>query len=249
MGVQVFSLSIRTVIRIPSYMLYNGCMKASKRAKKGATKKGVIGYIRVSTEDQADSGLGLEAQRRLIISECERRGYELLEIIEDAGISGKNLNRVGIQRALTMLSQGEGDILLCAKLDRLARSVADICQIGDMAQYYGWNLILLDCAIDTTTPYGKAQLNMMATFSQLERELIGLRTKEALAVKKSQGVRLGRPHVIKPEVRKRVLEMRESGMTLKGIVARLNTQGVEPTQGSKFHLATVQRILAQGVGA
>lgn len=70
-------------------------------------------------------------------------------------------------------------------------------------------------------------------------------TKEGLAKKKAQGVRLGRPHVIKPEVRKRVLEMREAGMTLKGIVARLNTQGIEPTQGAKFHLATVQRILAQ----
>ena len=54
---------------------------------------------------------------------------------------------------------------------------------------------------------------------------------------------------IKPEVRQQVIEMRKSGMTLKGIVARLNTQGIEPTHGAKFHLATVQRILAQGVGA
>jgi DNA invertase Pin-like site-specific DNA recombinase len=219
-------------------------MKAIRRPVKAADHvTRVIGYIRVSTADQTGSGLGLEAQRQKITAECARRGWELLEIAEDAGISGKGIDRPALQRSLQALTDGHADALMCAKLDRLSRSVKDVCAVGDMARCYGWNLILLDCNIDTTTPYGTAQLNMMATFAQLERELIGLRTKEALAVKKAQGFKLGRPEIIEAEIVDRVRQLNRDGLSIRAIVKVMNDEGIEPTEGSKFHVATVQRIL------
>jgi DNA invertase Pin-like site-specific DNA recombinase len=217
-----------------------------RRRKSTPETPRVIGYIRVSTTDQADSGLGLEAQRKQIIAECARRGWELLEITEDAGVSGKGIDRPALQKSLQVLADGEAEVLMCAKLDRLSRSVNDVCQVGDMARYYGWNLILLDCNIDTTTPYGTAQLNMMATFAQLERELIGLRTKEALAVKKAQGVRLGRPVLQSRETEAKVIELREQGLSMADIAEKLNNENVPTATGkAKWYASTVSNILSR----
>ena len=132
---------------------------------------------------------------------------------------------------------------MTAKLDRLSRSVKDVCQVGDMARHYGWNLVLLDCAVDTTTPYGTAQLNMMATFAQLERELIGLRTKEALAVKKAQGIRLGRPVIVSGGSAQRVLALRSQGLSMAKIAEALNSEGIPTATGGKWHPSTVRNVL------
>lgn len=186
----------------------------------------------------------MEAQRRAIIAECERNGWQLIEMIEDAGISAKTMNRPGLQKALTGLNSRQADVLMSAKLDRLSRSTRDVCELGDMARHYGWDLSLLDARIDTTTPHGRAQLSMMATFAQLERELIGLRTREGLAVKKSQGVKLGRPKTISSEVVKAIGNMRKSGLTLRAIADHLNTNGTPTGQGgSKWYASTVSQIL------
>ena len=85
----------------------------------------VLGYVRVSTDEQGKSGAGLEAQRAAILNECERRGWELVETIEDAGYSAKDLKRPGIGRALDALNRGDASALVVAKLDRLSRSMFD----------------------------------------------------------------------------------------------------------------------------
>jgi DNA invertase Pin-like site-specific DNA recombinase len=219
-------------------------MKATRRPAKPADHvTRVIGYIRVSTADQSGSGLGLEAQRQKIAAECARRGWELIEISEDAGVSGKGIDRPALQKSLQALADGEADALMCAKLDRLSRSVKDVCAVGDMAQAYGWNLILLDCDIDTTTPSGEFMLNLMANVAQLERRMISQRTKDALAVKKAQGFKLGRPEVIAAEIVNKVRQLHSDGLSIRAIVKLMNEEGIEPTEGSKFHVATVQRIL------
>src|SRR5919197_6628041 len=161
----------------------------------------VLGYVRVSTEEQGDSGAGLEAQRRAIAAECERRGWQLLEVIEDAGFSAKDLKRPGIKEALRVLQEGDAKALVAAKLDRLSRSMIDFTALMGRATRENWALVALDCAVDTTTPAGEAMANVLATFAQFERRLIGQRTREALAQKKAQGVRLGRP----PKLPRRVV--------------------------------------------
>jgi DNA invertase Pin-like site-specific DNA recombinase len=193
----------------------------------------VLAYVRVSSEEQADSRAGLEAQRAAIQRECERRGWEIIEVIEDAGFSAKDLKRPGVRAALEELERGRADALVVAKLDRLSRSMLDFTAVMAKAQKQGWALVALDCAVDTTTPAGEAMAHVLATFAQFERRLIGQRTREALAVKKKQGVRLGRPHSISPRLARRIRSMRSRGMTLQAICDKLNAQGVPTPRGGK----------------
>ena len=176
----------------------------------------VLAYVRVSSEEQADSRAGLEAQRAAVQRECERRGWQVVEVIEDAGFSAKDLKRPGVRAALDQLARKQADGLVVAKLDRLSRSMLDFTAVMAKAQKEGWALVALDCAVDTTTPAGEAMAHVLATFAQFERRLIGQRTREALAVKKKQGVRLGRPQSISPKLARRIRTMRSRGLTLAG---------------------------------
>src|SRR2546426_4392226 len=174
----------------------------------------VIGYVRVSTDEQRESGAGLAAQRAAIEAECRRRGWTLVEVIEDAGYSAKDLKRPGVQTALETLRRREAGALVVAKLDRLSRSMLDFTAMMARATKQGWALVALDCAVDTTSPAGEAMANVLATFAQFERRLIGQRTREALAVKRSQGVRLGRPTTMPPDIVRRIKRERGKGRSL-----------------------------------
>lgn len=205
---------------------------------------GVVAYCRVSTEEQAISGLGLRAQRDAIQRECQRRGLDLIALHEDAGLSAKNLKRPALEAALLELDTGLGSVLMVAKLDRLTRSVHDATGLMAKAEHSGWGLVALDAPVDTTTPQGAAMAQVLAVFAELERRLIGERTKAALAVRKSQGVRLGRPQTLPIQLRERIISMRHSGMTLGSIASELNTERVPTSQGgSKWWPATIRAII------
>ncbi len=205
-----------------------------------------IGYIRVSTDEQAESKAGLEAQRRAIIAEAERRGWTLVEVIEDAGYSGKSLKRPGIAIALEALRIQRADTLVVSKLDRLSRSMLDFAALMDRAAREHWALVALDLGVDTTTPAGEAMANVMATFAQFERRLIAQRTREALAIKRQQGVRLGRPRKLTLDVVERITAERGAGETLQSIADGLNADGVPTAQGgTRWHASTVRAILRQ----
>jgi DNA invertase Pin-like site-specific DNA recombinase len=209
----------------------------------GQTKR-VLAYVRVSTEEQRGSGAGLAAQRTAILAECQRRGWHLVDVIEDAGYSAKDLKRPGVRIALEMLRDGGADALVVAKLDRLSRSMLDFAGIMAAAQKQGWGLIALDCAVDTTTPAGEAMANVLATFAQFERRLISQRTKDALAVKRAQGVRLGRPRQLPQRVINRILHERDQGKTLTAIAERLNQDRVPTAQGGqRWYPSTVRAVL------
>src|SRR5262245_29159257 len=204
----------------------------------------VLGYVRVSTDDQSDSGAGLEAQRSAILAECERRGWHLLDVIDDAGFSAKDLKRPGVQEALRVLEAGDASALVVAKLDRLSRSMIDFTALMAKAQKQGWALVALDCAVDTTTPAGEAMANVLATFAQFERRLISQRTGEPLAVKRAAGVRLGRPPTLDPKVLRRIRRLRQSGRSYGAIADRLNEDGVSTAQGGRrWYPSTVRAVL------
>jgi DNA invertase Pin-like site-specific DNA recombinase len=203
-----------------------------------------IGYVRVSTAEQRDSGAGLEAQRRAILAECERRGWELVEVIEDRGYSAKDLKRPGIRAALDALRGGDARALVVAKLDRLSRSMLDFTALMAQAQKQSWALVALDCAVDTTTPAGEAMANVLATFAQFERRLIGQRTRDALREKKAQGVRLGRPVKLPASVAKRIVRERKTGLSLAAIAEGLNEDKVPTAHGGRaWYPATVRAVL------
>jgi len=216
------------------------------RTRKATKTAGVVGYVRCSTEEQVVSGLGITAQRVAIEAECARRGVELLTVHTDAGISGKTLGRPGLTDALADLDAGRGTVLMVAKLDRLSRSVHDATGLLMRAERSGWGLVALDANVDTTTPQGAAMTQVLAVFAELERKLIGERTKAALAVKRSQGVKLGRPRTLPAHVVARIAAAHAVGQTWSAIARELNAEGVPTAQdGRAWYPATVRSVAMQ----
>lgn len=92
-----------------------------------------------------------------------------------------------------MLQRGDACTLVVSKLDRLSRSLVQFAELMERSRRKGWSLVALDLGVDTSTPAGEMMASVLASFAQYERRLIGQRTRDALAVKREQGVRLGRP--------------------------------------------------------
>lgn len=219
----------------------------------------VVGYVRVSTAEQADSGAGLEAQRAAISDEVERRGWELVGVFEDAnGASGKSMrHREGLARALEAVEDGRADGLIVAKLDRLSRSLLDFAALMQRSQVNGWSLVALDLGVDTSTPAGEMMAHVLATFAQFERRLIGQRTKDALHARVATGkpwvskqgrltVGLGRPPGLPPSVRRRIVRERQQGRSLASIAAALNAEKVPTSQGGARWWPSTVRLVARG---
>lgn len=158
---------------------------AKRRTKSGEPTR-AIGYIRVSTDKQADHGLSLEVQREKLAQYAALYGLELVEVIEDAGESAKSLDRPGLRRALDLLAKGTAGALLVTSLDRLTRSVRDL---GDLLDGHFRHAALLSVGerIDTSTASGRMVLNVITSISQWERERIGERTAAAMAHKAARG--------------------------------------------------------------
>lgn len=204
----------------------------------------VIGYLRVSTEEQVMSGLGLADQRSVIGAEAARRNWSDIEYLSDEGYSAKNLSRPAIASALDKLRKGEASVLVVSKLDRLSRSLLDFATLMDRAKREGWQLVVLDLAIDTTVPSGALMANVMAAFAEYERQLIGARTSAALRQLKTQGVRLGRPRTLPDDVTVRVIRERADGATLAAIAASLNADQVPTARGGRqWYPSTVKAVI------
>lgn len=202
----------------------------------------VLAYSRVSTDEQARSGLGLGAQRSVMAAEAERHGWTLTHVT-DEGVSGSVApeDRPALGPALADLRNG--DALVMAKLDRLGRSALDVLRLAEDARDRGWRLVACDLGLDTGTPVGAFTLTALAAVSQLERDLIRQRTRDALAELKRSGVRLGRPVAIPDEVRQRIRTMHDAGMSQRAIAAELNADGVPTVRGGPWQGATIARVL------
>jgi site-specific DNA recombinase len=223
----------------------------------------VVGYVRVSTDAQADGGVSLEAQRAKLRAYALALDLELIEIIEDAGFSAKSLARPGLQRALEHLAAGRATGLLVTKLDRLTRSVRDLGDLVD--RYFGTKHSLLSVgdAIDTRTAAGRLVLNVLTSVAQWEREATGERTREALAHLKREGVRLGgaalgwertderdgegrrgvRDVANELSTVKRIVALRSAGLSLRAIAVSLTAEGRETKRGGQWQPVTVLRVL------
>lgn len=206
----------------------------------------VVGYTRLS-KDNGCNGAGLAVQEQAIREACQQRNWQLAEIVQDRAATGGNVRREGLIRALSLLNTG--DVLMVAKLDRLSRSVGDFADLTRQASREGWSVVVLDPAMDMTTPAGEAMANMLMTFAQFERRLIGQRIKEVLAVKRAEGVQLGRPRSIPDHIRERIVRERVDGSTLQAIADRLNADGVPTTKpDGRWIASTVRSVLRQMEG-
>jgi DNA invertase Pin-like site-specific DNA recombinase len=204
-----------------------------------------IGYLRVSTDGQAESGAGMAAQRNTIVTECQHRGLPLLELAEDAGLSAKTLDRPALAGALARLEAGEAAVLVVAKLDRLARSVADFANLVRLAERQGWAVLACDLGVDMTTPTGGLLANVTASVAEWERKIIGTRTREALAARKAAGVRLGRPRQLDPAVADRIRAERASGATFQAIADGLNAEGITTPTARPWSPTLVRKVALQ----
>jgi DNA invertase Pin-like site-specific DNA recombinase len=149
-----------------------------------------IGYVRVSTDRQAEQGVSLEAQEAKIRAMATVQGADLDEVIVDGGESAKSLNGPGLQRLLALINAGKVQAVIVAKLDRLARSVKDLCGLLELFEKRKVALISVAESLDTGSAAGRLVITIMAAVSQWEREAIGERTRDALTHKRPQGERV-----------------------------------------------------------
>jgi DNA invertase Pin-like site-specific DNA recombinase len=237
------SLRTATERKVYGWLLYTqagGPMTRKQQTTRPATGR-VIGYVRVSTSAQE---LSPERQRELLAQESSRRGWTL-EVVEDNGRSGTTMaKRPGLAYALDLLARGQADALVVTKLDRLARSVVDLGRMMELAKAQGWSIVILDMGIDTTTANGELVANVVAAIGQWEARMIAERTREAMAVKRSRGERVGRPRTLPAEVRDRIGRRRADGLSLRAIAAELNADQVPTAQGGRsWHASTVKAVL------
>jgi site-specific DNA recombinase len=218
----------------------------------------VIGYVRVSTDEQAASGVSLATQAQKIRAYCSLYELELLEVVEDPGASAKTLDRSGLQRVLAALRKGEAQGLVIAKLDRLTRSVADMATLIDsyFGERAGRSLFSVADAIDTRTAAGRMVLNILVSVSQWERETIAERTRDALRHKRANGEvynhaplgyeRRGKSLIAVETEQAAVAEVHRlaaPGASLRVICAHMQQHGYRTKRGGPWRPSTVQGIL------
>jgi DNA invertase Pin-like site-specific DNA recombinase len=133
-----------------------------------------------------------------------------------------------------------------AKLDRLSRSIVDFGSLLDEARKRGFNVVAIDLGVDLSTPQGELIANVLASVAQWERRIIGQRTRDALAAKRQQGVRLGRPRSVPDDVLARIRRAHGRGQTLTAIASKLNATGVPTARGGRcWYPGTVRQVLLQ----
>lgn len=202
----------------------------------------VISYLRVSTREQADSGLGLAAQRRAITEEAARRGWTVKWAVDD-GYSARSLDRPALTDALARLKRREATALVVARLDRLSRSLHDFTGTLKTARKQRWALVSLDPAVDMTTPNGKLVASILAAVAEWESDIIGVRTRDAMAEAKANGVRFGRERSADDATVARILRERSQGRSFNAIARRLDADNVPtPAGGARWYGSTVARL-------
>lgn len=225
----------------------------------------LVGYIRVSTREQAEHGMGLDIQERAIRSWCKAHRHRLVKVCGDEGISGSNgiENREGIRTALAMLKGGRADGLVVRDLDRLARELgvqeailAAAWATGRAVFTVSDGEVLQD---DPDDPMRRAMRQMRGVFSELEAGLIRKRVREGRERKKEQGGYVGGAPplgkrsdggelvVNKEEQRtlQRIKTLHKQGLSLGQIATTLNDEATPTKRGGRWYPASVQRALDQ----
>jgi len=224
-----------------------------------------VGYIRVSTEEQAKEGISLDNQASKIKAYCDSQDWELVKVFSDEGFSGKDMKREGLRKLLSFLEADHVNVVVVYKTDRLTRKQRHLYQLlEDIFEKKGIGFKSVTEPFDTTTAMGKGFLGMLGVFAQLEGDLISERTREALAYKIKQGEYLGSPplgfEALEKELKKNNDELEiveeifklkkgrgKNRLSLREIAKRLNEAGFRSKRGAKFYHGTVSYILKNPV--
>ena len=223
------------------------------------TMKKACVYTRVSTTEQANEGYSIEEQDRMCRAAIESKGWEYVGTYSDPGISGRTMDRPGLQSMINAMKTREVEAVVIYKLDRLSRKQRDTMTIiEDIILKNDIALVSLNETLDTTTPWGRAMIGILSSFNQMESENIQMRTAMGRQAKATTGGYAGgKPPigykavngqlVVVPEeaeIVRKVFELRKQGGTLKGIAQALNQMGYRTKKGGEFLHSAVQNILA-----
>ncbi|MQY58086.1 MAG: recombinase family protein [Clostridia bacterium] len=216
-----------------------------------------VGYIRVSTEEQVREGISLEVQEDKVKKYADLHNLRLTEIIREEGKSGKDLDREGIQKVITLCKDRSVDHLIVYKMDRLTRRTLDLLILVE--EVFKPNKVQFHSIterVDTSTAQGKFFLTIIGAMSQMERDLISERTSEALRYKISQGENVGAPPLGflaedkklyrvdgEFEVVEHIKRLKRKKLSLRQIANRLNEQEVPTKRGGSWYAGTVRYIL------
>lgn len=218
----------------------------------------------MSTQEQAHEGVSIDAQRDKLRAYCKTMEIKLVQVYSDEGISGGTMERLGLQAALGALKQGRANTLIVVKLDRLTRSVKDLCMLVD--EYFSqeqFDLISVCGMVNTHTAAGRLMMLNLANYAQYERELIAERTREAMQHMKAQGIRLGVapygykhsqqlddkgrrvlvPEPAEQEVIAWMASLHRDGCAFLMIVEQLEARGISPRRGGRWHATVISKIL------
>jgi DNA invertase Pin-like site-specific DNA recombinase len=225
-----------------------------------------IGYARVSTNEQGNNGVSLEAQAVKIRQQAGLLDLADVEVISEIG-SGSCMEREGLQRLIGLIAARQVSTIIVAKLDRLTRSVRDLWTLLDLFDKYKVSLVSVADALNTSTASGRMVISIMMTVSQWEREAIGERTRDAMQHLRKTGFPTGtapygwqaQPRTAEERdarVRKPLVEdireqglinlvkaYRQAGESLPGIARLLNEAGHRTRRGGEWSHQGVANIL------
>ena len=205
-----------------------------------------IGYIRVSTLEQEKKGISLESQTQKIKAYVDLKGLGEVDIISDPGVSGKDLNRSGIQKMLEMVRAGEATNVVVYKLDRLSRRTQDSLNLIEEFTKRKVDFHSISENVDTETPTGKFFLTVVSAISQMERDLIGERTADVLQLKKIKGEWVGRVPIGFKLGRRGILQVDDKQIKTVEKIKRLRRKGLSIREISGrvgVSKSTIQRLL------
>lgn len=225
--------------------------------------KKMLGYVRVSTGEQAEVGQSMENQERRIKAFCDMWDIDLLEIVVDPGRTGDNLKRPGLQKVLKKLDDGDAEGVIIYALDRISRRSLHIFEIID--KYFQDNILCsLSEKIDTTSAIGQLMIGIFASMAQYERARLIERIKSVLDMKKEKGERLGTtplgfktvykdpenkkggelvPVLEELSLLKEIVDNRAAGWSYAAICDNLNNRGINPKRGKKWWPSSLKHLV------
>lgn len=215
-----------------------------------------VAYVRVSTEEQAESGVSLAAQEARIAAYAVALGIEIGEVICDRGVSAKSLDRPGMQQILAGVRDGRIGRVIALKLDRLTRSTRDLAALLELFAKSDAALVSVSESLDTQTAAGRMVVSMLGVVAQWEREAIAERTSFALAHKRRNGIVYGSTpfgyrregavlmsEPVEQDALAEAMRMDRDGLSFRKIGAMLKARGVMPKRGCAWHASSVRAML------
>lgn len=237
-------------------------MRGRKAVHDLVTPRQSVGYVRVSTEEQAHEGVSLAAQEARIRAFALATGRDLAEIVIDDGQSAKSLGRPGLQRILAAVSSGATSSIVVLKLDRLTRSMRDLSELLHLFDRNNTALVSVSESLDTASAAGRLMVNVLGSVAQWEREAISERTAFALAHKRHNGKVYSRtpfgyerkgdllvPNLMQQKALAMARRMAAKGASLRQIATQLTAERIAPPRGHQWYASGVRSILSSKISS